>query len=48
MGVAVLLGALALTVPILLTRATVKSVQSPAVAERTTQDRDAAKSEIPK
>ena len=48
MGVIVLLGALALAAPLLLTRATVKSVQSPAAAERTTQERDNAKSEIPK
>ena len=47
-GVVVLLVAALFTLPILLTRATVQTVQSPAAAERTTQDRDAAKSEIPK
>ena len=47
-GVVALLGVILFIAPVLLTRATVKAVQSPAAAERTTQDRDAAKSEIPK
>jgi hypothetical protein len=47
-GLVVLLAIAFFTVPVLLTRATVKTVQSPAAAEQTTQDRNAAKSEIPK
>lgn len=47
-GVVLLLGVALFTVPVFLTRATVKTLQSPAAAERTTLARDAAKSEIPK
>lgn len=49
-GIVALLGVILFTAPVLLTRATLKSVQSPPppAAERTTQDRDTAKSEIPK